>query len=226
MSGSTSDYEAYAAARERVLSAAARRIPQASAASQARALGLWNGKEVHFTNEGQFQLMLDLGVLGPVGGHSRALDREAKAAAYDEGSEDARVLAALSKAHFTLFRIGEPHPEGGVRAEDLLRGTALRVRDRMLERAEFQGCGFAGRLMRLEGMEMTCGAVAPLSDEVIESLLGRVAKVQPAPAFLPPITPLLPDDAMALRAAAMAPDFPAHVYRAALDHGLLGPRPD
>lgn len=215
--------EAHAAARGRILDAAARRIPAASAASQARALGLWNGREVRFANEAQFGLVLDLGVFGPVGGHSRALEREAR---QPHEPEEARVLAALAAAHFTLFRLGEAHPEGGVRAEDLLRGTALHLRDGLLERPDFQGCAFAGRLMHLDGAEMTCGAAAPLTDAVIEALLGRVSPVQPTPALLPPLTPLAAEDVAALRAAALAADFPARVYRASLDHGLLGQRPD
>lgn len=223
---SASAYDIYRAARERVMTAAGSRIPQASAASQARALGLWRGKEVKFSNEAQFLLVLDLAILGPVGGHSRALDREAKAGDYPEGSEDARVLAGLSRAAFTFFRVGAPHPEGGVVAEDMLRGTSLHVQDQVLAREEVQGCGFAGRLMRLDGFEMTCGAVAPITDEVIEALLGRPAPVQPTPRFLPPLTPLMEQDVVALRAAAMAEDFPARVYRTSLDHGLFGRLPD
>lgn len=215
--------EALAAARGRLLNAAARRIPAASAASQARALGLWDGKEVRFANEAQFGLLLDLGVFGPVGGHSRALEREERQP-HDE--EEKRVLDALAAAHFTLFRLSGAHPEGGVRADDLLRGTELRIRDDLLQRPEFEGCGFAGRLMRLDGVEMTCGATAPLSDEVIEAILDRAAKVVPTPPTLPPLTPLVPEDVAALRRAAAAPDFPARVYRASLDAGLLGKRPD
>ncbi|MBS7790228.1 hypothetical protein KTR66_09485 [Roseococcus sp. SDR] len=222
---STTVYEAYRAIRERILSAAAGRIPQANAASQARALGVWHHKEVRVGNEAQFQLVLDLAVFGPVGGHSRALDREAKAGDYPDGSEEARILAALSRAHFTLFRVGATHPEGGVMAEDLLRGTALHIQDQMLAREEAQGVAFAGRLMRLEGFEMTCGALAPVTDEVVESLLGRPAPVQPIPRFLPMLTPLVPEDVAVLRAAAAAEDFPARVYRTALEHGLLGPLP-
>ncbi|MDB5413393.1 MAG: hypothetical protein JWR10_1728 [Rubritepida sp.] len=223
---STTSYEVWRAVRERILGAAARRIPQVSAASQARALGLWSGKEVRFANEAQFQLVLDLAVFAPVGGHSRALDREAKAGNYPEGSEDAQMLAALSQAHFTLFRVGGAHPQGGVAAEDLLRGTALRIEDAMLAREGMEGMGFAGRLMHLSGYEMTCGAIAPVTDEVIEALLGRPAHVLPTPPFLPPITPLMDSDVITLRAAAAAEDFPARVYRASLDHGLFGKLPE
>ena len=223
---SATAYEIHRAARERVVTAAGRRIPQASAASQARALGLWRGKEVKFSNEAQFLLVLDLAIFGPVGGHTRALDREAKAGDHPEGSDEARVLAALSRAAFTLFRVGAPHPEGGIFAEDLLRGTPLHIQDQVLAREEAQGCGFAGRLMRIDGFEMTCGAVAPITDEVIEALLSRPATIQPTPRFLPPLTPLLEQDVVALRAAAMAEDFPARVYRTSLDHGLFGRLPD
>ncbi len=223
---SATAYEIYRAARERVVTAAGRRIPQASAASQARALGLWRGKEVKYTNEAQFFLMLDLAILGPVGGHTRALDREAKAGQYPDGSDEARVLAALSRAAFTLFRVGAPHPEGGIMAEDLLRGTPLHIQDQVLARGEMQGCGFAGRLMRLDGFEMTCGAVAPVTDEVIDALLGRPATIQPTPSFLSALTPLMEQDAVALREAAKAEDFAARVYRTSLDHGLFGRLPD
>lgn len=222
---SASAYGIYRAARERVITAAGKRIPAASAASQARALGLWRGKEVKFTTEAQFLLVLDLAILGPVGGHTRALDREAKAGDHPEGSEDARVLAALSRAAFTLFRVGAPHPQGGIMAEDLLRGTPLHLQDQVLAREEMEGCAFAGRLMRLDGFEMTCGAVAPVTDAVIEALLNRPAPVEPMPRFLPPITPLTPEDQMALRAAALAEDFPARLYRTSLEHRLLGELP-
>jgi hypothetical protein len=224
---STSNYEAYRAIRERILSAAARRVPRVSAASQARALGFgWKDDEVQVANEAQFQLVLDLGVFGPMGGHSRALDREAKAGEYEDGSEEAAVLAALSRAHFTLFRVVGAHPEGGVEADDLLRGTKLRIEDRMLSREGMEGTAFAGRLMRLGGFEMTCGALAPITDEVIETLLGRPVTPLPVPQYLPAITPLMDDDVAALRGAASASEFPARVYRASLDHGLFGRVPE
>ena len=224
---STTLYDNYRAIRERILSSAARRIPRASVASQARALGFgFKDDAAQIANEAQFQLLLDLGVFGPVGPHSRALDREAKAGSYEEGSEEASVLAALSRAHFTLFRLIGPHPEGGAEAEDLLRGTKLRIEDRVLIREDMAGIGLAGRLMRLGGFEMTCGALAPITDEVIETLLGRPVTPLPTPRFIPALTPLMNDDVAALRGAASASEFPARVYRAAVEHGLLGKVPD
>ncbi len=215
------DHPAVSAHRARILSGAAHRIPKAAAASCARALGMWHEDEVRFGNEAQFQLMLDLGVFAPPGGHTPALEREAKQPHEGEARE---VLRALQGAQFTLFRIGPANPEGFAGAEDLLRGTALRLRDEKLQKEEFEGVAFAGRLMRLEGLDWTCGAVAPVTDEVIEELLGRPARRLPSPAMLPPLTPPTMEDRTLLRQAAMAADFPVRVYRASLEHGLLGKR--
>lgn len=215
------DHAAVSAARARILSGAAKRIPKAAAASCARALGMWHEEEVRFGNEAQFMLVLDLGVFAPPGGHSPALEREAR---QEHEGEALEVLRALQRARFTLFRIGPAHPEGGAEAEDLLRGAAFRLRDERLQQPEFEGVGFAGRLMPLDGMEWTCGAVAPLTDEVIEELLGRPVRKVPAPPMLPPLTPPREEDRTALRQAAMAADFAPRVYRASLEHGLLGKR--
>ncbi len=217
--------EERAAARGRLLSAASRRIPRASAASQARALGLWRGNEVLFRNEAQFQLVLDLGVFSPVGDHTSALEREAKLP--HEDAAEAEVLAALQEARFTLFRVEGRHPEGGVAATDMLTGTSLRVEDTALAKEMCFGVGFAGRLMATGGAHMTCGALAPISDEVVEALLGKPTRILPPPTeALPQLSPVAEEDAAALRAMAAQPGFAVRVWRAVLDHNLLGPRPD
>jgi hypothetical protein len=224
---STTLFDAYAAARERLLSSAMRRIPEASMASQARALGIWRHNRLHVRHEPQALLAVDLAVFHPLGGHKRAIDREARAIRPPDGSEEARVLDALGRAVFTLFRLGDPAPEGGsVEAEDMLRGNAFTLRDKRLSQNGMQGLAFAGHLMPIEGVMMTCGVVAPLTDPVIETLLGRFAAVEETPRILPPITPLAPEDVIALRAAALAEDFPARVYSNVLDHQVMGARAD
>ncbi|MCW8088340.1 hypothetical protein [Sabulicella glaciei] len=216
--------EERAAARGRLLTAASRRIPRASAASQARALGLWRGNEVVFRNEAQFQLVLDLGVFNPVGEHGSALERETRLP--HEDPAEAEVLAALQGARFALFRVEGRHPEGGVAATDVASGEALRIEDTSLEKEMCFGVGFAGRLMTVGGAQMTCGALAPISDEVVEALLGKPTRILPPPTeALPALSPVAEEDAAALRAMAAQPDFAVRVWRAVLDHNLLGPRP-
>lgn len=218
-------YQALAAARERILTGAARRVPAAAMASQARAMGLWGGKEPIFGHDAQLGLLLDLAVFAPVGDHTPALEREVRASAPPEGSEHAEVLAAAQQARFTLFHLGAPAPQGGIHAMDILRGTPLLLWDAVLEREEFQGCAFAGRLMQLGEAEMTCGATAPVTDDVLQILLGFPVPEAPAPSHLPALTPPSDEDLASLREQAKQPDFTVRLYRAALNLGLLGPLP-
>lgn len=215
-----------AAAREAILTGALRRIPAAAMASQARALGLWRNGGVRAAGEGQFLLCVDLAVFSPVGGHTRALDREAKARAPAAGDVEAAVLAALAAARFTLFRLGVPGPEGGtIAAEDLLTGEGFVLRDARLSQPGMAGRGVAGRLMEIGGERWTCGACAPLTDAVVASLAGRPAPVGPMPEELPPLAPLAAADRAALAARAAWADFPARVWAAVIDHNVMGPRP-
>ena len=124
----------YAEARGRILTAAARRVPLASIAQQARALSLWDGKRVVPGDEMQLALVLDLGVLDPLGGHARGIDRQAKADPPEPGSDDARMLAALQEAAFGLYRLRGPHAEGGAAAEGFPDGEPLRIHDNFLGR--------------------------------------------------------------------------------------------
>lgn len=217
-------YEAYAAARAAILTGASRRIPAVSAASQARALGLWDGKNPAVGTEAQLGLLLDLGVFSPVGGHTPALEREARANPPPAGSDAARVMAGLHDTRLTLFRVAGPHPQGGVWIDDLLRGMAVHLRDDGLAREGMQGVGFGGRLMPIDGYEMTCGVLAPMLDAGIDLLLGYPLPPTPVPTAMPPLT--VPDtaDLATLREAAGMPDFVVRLYRAALDSGAMGPR--
>lgn len=218
-------YEAYAAARAAILTGASKRIPAASAASQARALGLWDGKNPAVGSDAQLSLLLDLGVFSPVGGHSPALEREAHSNPPPPGSEAAAVLAALHHTHITLFRVAAPHPQGGVWIDDLLRGMPVHLHDAGLAREGMMGVGFGGRLMPIDGYEMTCGVLAPMLDSGIDLLLGYPLPPTPVPTTMPPLTVPDDDDLARLREAAAAPDFIVKLYRAALDSGAMGPRP-
>lgn len=217
-------YEAYAAARAVILTGASRRIPAASAASQARALGLWDGKNPAVGSDAQLGLLLDLGVFSPVGGHSPALGREASMNPPPPSSEAARVMAALRDTRITLFRVAGLHPQGGVWIDDLLRGMPVHLQDAGLARDGMEGVGFGGRLMPIDGYEMTCGVLAPLLDSSLDLLLGYPLPPTPVPASMPPLT--LPDapDLATLRQAAGKPDFIVQLYRASLDSGAMGPR--
>ena len=171
MSGAGGSVRAYAEARGRILTAAARRVPLASIAQQARALSLWDGKRVVPGDEMQLALVLDLGVLDPLGGHARGIDRQAKAEPPEPGSDDARMLAALQGAAFGLYRLRGPHPEGGAAAEGLADGQPVRIHDNSLGQRP-PGTLFGARLAwPEEDLAMGCGAMVSLDSRVLERLL-------------------------------------------------------
>jgi len=224
----------YGAIRGRLLSAAAQRVPLASLAQQARALSLWDGKQVTPGAEMQLACVFDLGVLEPLGEHGRGIDREAKAAAPPPGTDEARMLAALQVARFGLYRLLGPHPEGGVAAETFPDGAPLRFFDNYL------GSVPPGRLLgaRLAwpepGIGLTCGTAIAVDSRVLERLLrgeapgrGPVLPREPAPDDAAAIAALLAEPAARARLADLqaAPGFAAAVYRAAIDLGLMGAVP-
>lgn len=233
-------YQRLSAARQRILAGAANRIPLVSVAAQARALGLWDGKRATPGDEAQFALLMDLGVLDPVGEHGAAIDRQARAAPPEPGSDDAAVLAALQAARFGLWRVLGPHPEGGARLLPLGGAGAAEetwAMDTGLPQA-LPGAGVAVRLMRPEGapFAMTCGAIAPCDARVLERLLLDIAPPREPVPVLPSLP--APDDAAqadALLAHAAArmrladllrrKGTAARAYRHAIDLGLLGPVP-
>ena len=183
-----SRYRRYAGLRSRLLTAAMRRIPLVSVAQQARALSLWDGKQVAPGDEMQLAMVFDLGVLDPLGEHTRGIDRQAKAEPPPPGSEEERMLTALARAEFGLHRLLGPDPEGGVLAERLPDGARLRIWD------SFLGTQAPGRLAGLriawpeEDLAMTCGVVTPVDAPVLRALLlgapperGPVQPRHPAP---------------------------------------------
>ncbi|MDB5373403.1 MAG: hypothetical protein JWP04_2045 [Belnapia sp.] len=228
-------YGRYAALRRRILTDASKRIPLASLAQQARALSLWDGKQVRPGDEMQLAAVFDLGVLDPLGDHGRAFDRQAKAEAPIPGSDEYRLIGALATAEFGLFRIHGPQPEGGVRATSFPDGEALVIWDRFLDRNRAPGALVGARLARPdEDLPITCGAVVSLDSRVVERLLldtpaqrGPVLPSQPLPDDGAALERLVAEPAARLKLAALARGrgFAAMVYRCAIDLGLMGAIP-
>lgn len=223
-----------AEARDALLNGAARRIPLASLAAQARALTLWHHNQVEPGSEAQLACVLDLGMFAPVGGHKPALPRLAAAATPPPGSPDEAMLRALQGARFSLYRVGEADPRGGRRLHDLCRDETLWLMDRHLAAHGAAGTYIGARLARPEEFAMTCGVICPLDPRVLVSLMenrepleGGVPDPIPPTPDDPLIRMLLDEDGAQDRLAELAEDprLALATYRAALDHGMLGPVP-
>lgn len=228
-------YAIYAPIRRRILTEASKRIPLASVASQARALTLWDGKQVRPADEMQLAAVFNLGVLDPVGGHGRAIERQAKADPPPPGSEEDRMLRGLMEARFGLYRLLGEWAEGGVEAVAVPGGEPVVIWDNHLSRGRAPGALIGARLaFPEEDLAMTCGTAIGLDSRAVERLLlgtapqkGPVLPSLPLPEDGPRLARLLAEPAarMRLEALARGPGFAVMVYRTAIDLGLMGPIP-
>lgn len=225
-------YARYAPVRRRLLTEASRRIPLASLASQARALTLWDGKQVRPADEMQLAAVFDLGVLDPVGGHGRAIERQARADPPPGGSEEDRMLRALMEARFGLYRLLGQQAEGGIAAEGFPGGEPVVIWDNHLMRGRAPGALVGARLaFPEEDLAMTCGTAVALDSRAVERLLlgtppgrGPVLPSLPRPGDGPALDALAAEPAARIRLAALAagPGLAVMVYRTAIDLGLMG----
>lgn len=231
-------YRALAEARGRLLTAASQRIPLASLAQQARALSLWNGKQVAPGDEAQLALVLDLGTLDPLGGHTPGIERQARAAPPSPDSDDALMLAALRDAVFHFVLLAGPHPAGGAAAELFPAALPLRIADGNLGRNP-PGLLLGMRLCWPDedawpNVAMGCGAFVQMDARVLERLLtgappsrAPVRPSQRAPDDAAVIERLIGNEANRARVERLpgVPGAAALTYRAAIDLGLCGPVP-
>jgi hypothetical protein len=227
-------YLRYGPVRFGILSAAAQRIPLASLATQARALSLWDGKRVVPGDETQLALVMDLGVLAPLGPNQRAIDRQAKAAPPAAGTDEAAVLAALQEARFGLFRHAGRDAAGGVRLEPLTGEPPAWLMDAYFEATGVPDSVIGLRLVRFDGFALSCGFILPVSAELLEILLqdrnpsrARVRPRQTPGPDDPALAALFAEPAAVAKLATLGRDplLAPKCYRAAIDLGLLGPVP-
>ena len=228
-------YARYAVLRRQLLTDASKRIPLASVASQARALSLWDGKQVRPGDEMQLAAVFDLGVLDPVGDHHRAIERQERAEPPEPGSDAARLLHALAGARYGIYRFIGPRAEGGVAAEAFPEAMPVVIWDNHLARNRAPGALFGARLAWPDAdLAMTCGTAIALDSRALERLLlgtppqrGPVLPSLPLPDDAAAADRLLAEPAARLRLAALAaaPGFAARVYRTAIDLGLMGAIP-
>ncbi|MDO9710428.1 hypothetical protein [Paracraurococcus lichenis] len=228
-------YAIYAPIRRHLLTEASKRIPLASVASQARALTLWDGRQVRPADEMQLAAVFDLGVLDPVGGHSRAIERQVKADPPLPGSEEERMLRALMEARFGLYRLLGQRAEGGVEAISVPGGEPVVIWDSHLTRGRAPGALIGTRLAwPEEDLAMTCGTAISLDSRAVERLLlgtppqkGPVLPRLPLPEDGAALERLLAEPAarMRLEALSRAPGFAVMVTRTAIDLGLMGAIP-
>jgi hypothetical protein len=171
----------------------------------ARRLGLWSAGKLVLDSPDELNLVFDVAVFDTRNGHSRALDRYARAHPPAAGSDEAVVLDALQHCRFRIIRVLQRYAIAGLVVLDTATQEELWVMDEGLEMTAGTGMGLGTRLLRGDGFHMTTGAAVPVTVPVLkEAIASRSAWQKESPSRFV-------DD----------PHFPEAVYAAALRQGKM-----
>jgi hypothetical protein len=173
--------------------------------SQARRLGLVQGKTLVLDSMDDLTLAFDLSIHTAPKDRSRAIDRYARAVRLAPGSDEALVLEAMRCARFSIISIKRRHNVAGLIVEDLFRGGEFWLVDEALERSLRDGVALATRLFTLDDFAMTAGVLVPFDSELIEDVIAD------SPQLLRNPSEELIDDRR----------FAEAIYRVALASGLM-----
>ncbi len=122
-----------------------------------------------FPDSAKAELLADLAVHTAKEGRSRAIERHARHARHAASSDEARVLAALCRARFSIWRIERRHEIAGAIVSDLLRGGETWLADADLEDDPVGGT-FAARLCQPEQFAVACSLILPVDREMMEAV--------------------------------------------------------
>jgi hypothetical protein len=141
---------------------------------QARHLGLTVGKTLVAESIDEMTLAFDLAIHTARPGHSRAIDRYARAAQRQPGSDESVVLEAMRQARFSVWRVERRHEAAGLMVQDLLRQDEAWLVDEALEQSAPEGVAVAMRLCTPDAFAMTSGIIVPVDREMMEEVLDQV----------------------------------------------------
>jgi len=139
--------------------------------SQARRLGLVQGKTLVLDSMDDLNLAFDLTIHTAPKDRSRAIDRYARAVRLAPGSDERLVLEAMRRARFSIIGILRRHDVAGLIVEDLFRGGEFWLVDEGLESSLPDGAALATRLFTPDGFAMTAGVLVPFDIELIEDAI-------------------------------------------------------
>lgn len=172
---------------------------------QARRLGLADGRTFVLDDVEELFFAYDLAIHTAPPDRLPAIDRHVRATAPPPGSEEARLLQAMSRASFAVIRIERRHPVTGLVVSDVERETELWLVDLALEQSAMPGSLLATRLYHLDDFCMTAGVIVPLDQDLLLDIFAEV----PFLARKSPVVAL--DDRR----------FAEAVYRVALADGIM-----
>jgi hypothetical protein len=186
-------------------SAAIKFLAQPAIMESARRLGLTAGQVLIVDSTDELTLVFDLAIYTAKEGRTRAIDRYAKAAQLPAGSDEMRMLEAMCRARFSIWRIERRHDICGLVVTDQLQQAETWLVDEALAATARHGMCFAGRLCNAGQFAITNGVMVPVHGPMIEQVLtGNLASCRVGP-----------------QPVGDEPRFAAAIYRAAIDDGIM-----
>jgi hypothetical protein len=171
----------------------------------ARRLGLTAGQVLIADSTEELTLVFDLAIYTAKEGRTRAIERYAKAAQLPAGSDEMRMLEAMCRARFSIWRIERRHDTCGLVVTDELRQAETWLVDEGLAATARHGMSFASRLCEVGQFAITNGVMVPVQGPMIkQALTGTLASCRVDP-----------------QRVGNEPRFAAAIYRAALDDGIM-----
>lgn len=141
---------------------------------QARRLGLAQGRTLILDDPEEMNYVFDLIIYASPGGRTRAIDRFARSARFEPGSDEAFMLEAMRAARFSILMIDRRHETIGLVATDLANGAPLWLVDLGLESTLPDGALIASRLYSVDEFCMTAGVIAPFDFDMVELMPRRL----------------------------------------------------
>jgi hypothetical protein len=140
-------------------------LPKADMQAGARRLGMLQGDTLVFGSEEEMSVLMDY-CLYDVSRDGRTPVRQfAAARPFPEGSDEAAVVAAMTRARYSLVAIDRIVEGVGAWANDVFYEQDVLIADQGLSQTRIPGFVLATRLLPFEDFAMTGGAALPILDE-------------------------------------------------------------
>ena len=149
-------------------------VPRSAIMRQARKLDLTFGRTLMLDSMDQMAFLFDLAIYTAPPDRTRAIDRYARTARFEPGSDEARVFEAMRNARFVLGAVERRHETAGLIIGDALRETDFWLIDQGLETSLKEGTILATRVFTPDEFSVTCGVAMPLEGMILEEAIADV----------------------------------------------------
>src|ERR1043166_1921803 len=105
---------------------------------------------------------------------TRAIDRYARTAPFEPGSDEARVFEATRNARFTACMVKRRHQIAGLIMGGVLRRTEVWLVGEGLERTLVDGDTLVTRVFVPDAFSVTCGVAMPVDFGIMPSVFSDV----------------------------------------------------